>query len=58
MQELYFGLVWDNYMGSGYVKAISREEYVNHKAGFDSPYWGVYNDFNKAQSGLNYKLIN
>lgn len=55
--ELYYALIWDNYMGSGYVKVISRKEYEAHRNGGRTPYWGVYDNYNDADCALDRKYM-
>lgn len=58
MKREFYGLVWDNYMGSGYVKEISQDEYEQHRANAgNSLYWGVYDDYFKADYALDMKYM-
>lgn len=55
---IYYGLVWDNYRGHGFIKAISKEEYERYKDAMDSPYWGVFDNYIDAGCALDRRYMN
>lgn len=54
--KTYYALVWDNYMGNGYVKEITEKEFkdFNPKT---SPYWSVYKTRIEAEISLDEHLM-
>lgn len=57
-KKVYYGMVWDNYMGRGYVEPVelTEDEYRNYDFR-TGKYWSLHETEVEAQRSLDYHYM-